>query len=155
MDFQISGLSPQPFKSLFALNDAALAELGAQRCFAEDASSYPCRVSLAHAEPGEELLLLSYEHQKAHSPYRAAGPIFVRKVVTSAFLATNVIPDPVRSRLLSVRAYDAKGIIVEADVVEGKEIETLIARFFDREDVTYLHIHYARRGCYACRVDRL
>ena len=154
MNFQIRGLSPQPFQPLFALTDVALAEMGAERCFADDAASYPCRVSVAHAEPGEELLLLSYEHQDAHSPYRAAGPIFVRKSAHSAFVATNVIPEPVRTRLLSVRAYDAQGLIVDADVVDGSKIETLIKRFFALHDVSYLHIHYARRGCYACRVDR-
>ena len=99
MDFRITGLSPQPFQSLFALSDAALAEIGVQRCFADAPNSYPCRVSIADAEPGEELILLSWEHQPAHSPYRAAGPIFVRRSAHCAFVATNVIPDPVRVRL--------------------------------------------------------
>jgi hypothetical protein len=67
----------------------------------------------------------------------------------------NNVPEPVRVRLLSVRAYDADDMIVEADVVDGVEVESLIERFFEREDVVYLHIHYARRGCYACRVDRV
>ncbi len=155
MDFRITGLSPQPFQSLFALTDAALADLGATRCFADDSSpGFPCRVSVAHALAGEELILLSYEHQGAHSPYRASGPIFVRKSATAAFAATNAIPDPVRVRLLSVRAYDAQDLIVDAEVVDGSEIEGLIERFFAQKDVAYLHIHYARRGCYACRVDR-
>ena len=64
------------------------------------------------------------------------------------------MPEPVRVRLLSVRAYDRDDMIVEAEVVEGKEIEALIERYFQRIDVAYLHLHYARRGCYACRVDR-
>jgi transcriptional regulator len=45
-------------------------------------------------------------------------------------------------------------MIVEAEVVEGAEVEAMIERLFARQDVAYLHIHYARRGCYACRVDR-
>lgn len=59
-----------------------------------------------------------------------------------------------RVRLLSVRAYDGDNMIVEAEVVEGHLIEALIDRYFGRDDVAYLHLHYARRGCYACRVDR-
>lgn len=154
MDFRITGISPQSFRPLFDLSDDALRQLGVRRVFADDAS-FPCRVSVAHAAPGEELLLANYEHQPApHSPYRATGPIFVRRLATEVFDAINVIPEPVRTRLLSVRAYDARGLIVDADVVEGGEVETLIERFFAREDVSYLHIHYARRGCYACRVDR-
>ena len=154
MDFRITGLSPESFKPLFALDDRTLASMGAQRTIADDATSFPCRVSLAHAAPGEELILLSFEHQGAHSPYRATGPIYVRKAATIAFDAFDVIPEPVRARLLSVRAYDAQDLIVEAEVVDGKDIEPLIAAFFKHEDVAYLHVHYARRGCYACRVDR-
>jgi len=155
-NFHITGLPPQPFHELFALSDDALAEMGAQRVYADDSTpGAPCRVSLAHAEPGEELILLSWQHQGAHSPYRAAGPIFVRKVAATAFDAINLIPEPVRVRLLSVRAYDAQDLIVEAEVIDGSEIESLIARFFERADVAYLHIHYARRGCFACRVDRI
>ena len=155
MDFRITGLSPEPFKPLFDLDNAALANLGARRSIADDAISFPCRVSLAHAAPKEELILLSYEHQGAHSPYRATGPIFVIKSAIAAFDAINVIPEPVRTRLLSVRAYDAQDLIVIADVVDGKDVEALIASFFEREDVAYLHVHYARRGCYACRIDKV
>jgi len=154
MDFRITGLSPEPFKPVFQLDADALSAIGAQRVFADDASGYPCRVSLAHALPGEELILMSYQHQPGHSPYRAAGPVFARKSALNAFDAVNVVPEPVRVRLLSVRAYDGDDMIVEAEVVEGNVIEALIERYFERDDVAYLHLHYARRGCYACRVDR-
>lgn len=155
MNFRIRGLSPEPFKAMFQLDDAELVAHGAQRVFADDSTpGYPCRVSLAHATPGEELLLMSYEHQAAHSPYRATGPIFARKSATVAFDAMNIVPEPVRVRLLSVRAYDAGGMIVEADVVDGRAFESMVDQYFTRDDVAYLHVHYARRGCYACRVNR-
>ena len=155
MDFRVTGLSPELFQPLFVLDDAALTDLAVHRTIADDATGFICRVSLAHAAPGEELILLSFEHQGAHSPYRATGPIFVRKSAITQFDEINLIPEPVRSRLLSVRAYDAEDQIVEADVVDGKEIETLIEKFFVQEAVAYLHIHYARRGCYACRIDKV
>lgn len=155
MNFRITGLFPESFRAIFSLNDAELATLGAQRAFADDSTGFPCRVSLTHAAPGEELILISYAHQTARSPYQAAGPIFVRKAATVACEAVNKVPEPVRIRLLSVRAYDTTDMIVEADVVDGVEVESLIDRYFEREDVAYLHIHYARRGCYACRVDRV
>ncbi len=154
MDFRITGISPEPFKAVFQLDADALSAIGAQRVFADDASGYPCRVSLAHALPGEELILMSYAHQPGLSPYRAAGPVFARKSAQNAFDEVKIVPESVRLRLLSVRAYDRDAMIVEADVVEGKEVEALIERYFQRDDVAYLHLHYARRGCYACRVDR-
>lgn len=154
MAFQIRGLSPQPFQPLFALADEALAERGIQRVFADDAEGFPCRVSLAHALPGEELLLLSHRHQPAASPYQAAGPIFVRRHAVAADFAPGAVPEPLQVRLLSVRAYDRGDCIVDAEVVDGRELVPLIARMFDNNAVAYLHVHYARRGCYACRVDR-
>lgn len=155
MNFRMSGLSPALFSDLFHLNDAELAARGAQLVIADDSTpGLPCRVSLAHAEPGEELILVSYEHQPAHSPYRASGPVFARKSAKVAFDAVNVVPEPVRIRFLSARAYDAEGMIIDADVIDGSAIESLIDRYFQQDDVAYLHLHYARRGCFACRVDR-
>jgi hypothetical protein len=48
-----------------------------------------------------------------------------------------------------------KDTIVDAEVAPGTELETLIGRFSADPRVAYLHVHNARRGCYACRVDRL
>ena len=154
MDFRLSGISPEPFRHLFARDDAALAPLGAKRYVADDAKGFPCRVSIEHAAIGEEVLLLSYQHQPADSPYRASGPIFVRKSAVAAYDGINEIPAPIRTRLLSVRAYDANDLIADAEVIEGAQIESLIERFICEERAAYLHIHYARRGCFACRVDR-
>ena len=74
MDFRLSGISPEPFRHLFARDEAALATLGVKRYVADDAKGFPCRVSIEHAAIGEEVLLLSYQHQPADSPYRASGP---------------------------------------------------------------------------------
>ena len=65
------------------------------------------------------------------------------------------MPEQQRVRLLSVRAYDAKGMMVDAEVAPGGELEAVIERFFRRPEVAYLHAHNARRGCYSCRVDRV
>ncbi len=154
MNYVVRGISPVPFRALFALSDAELAAQGIQRCFADD-DGYPCRVSLAHANIGEEVLLLSYEHQSASSPYRAIGPIFVRKVAATQAMLTGAIPEPFRTRLLSVRAYNRQDCIVDAEVEEGVRVEPLIARMFGNPDAAYLHVRYARRGCYAGRIDRV
>ena len=36
----------------------------------------------------------------------------------------------------------------------GAQAEALIARFFENPNVAYIHAHYARRGCFAARIDR-
>jgi hypothetical protein len=45
--------------------------------------------------------------------------------------------------------------MVDADLVDGREIEGLIGRLFGDPRVAYLHAHYAKRGCYAARIDRV
>ena len=44
--------------------------------------------------------------------------------------------------------------MVDADVAEGLEAIPLLERFFSSNKVEYVHIHFARRGCYGCRVER-
>ena len=155
MNFRILGLSRVPFEALFAMSDAELAGIGAKRCIADEPHSAPCRISMIDADVGEELILASFEHQAAHSPYRASGPVYVRRDAIETFAADNVVPDCVRRRLLSVRAYDADGLIADAEVVDGSALESAIDRFFAMPGIAYLHVHYARRGCYACRIDRV
>lgn len=45
-------------------------------------------------------------------------------------------------------------MMVWADVHPGTELESGIAALFALERVDYLHLHYAKPGCYACRVAR-
>ena len=154
MSFRALGLPLSPFEPLFALSDAELARRGMTRMIAGEKPGFPCRVSLEDAEPGERVILLPFEHQPAHSPYRASGPIFVRERAAEAFDMVDVVPPVLRGRMLSLRGYDAQDCIVEADVVSGDAVEDSIARFFARDDVRYIHIHNAKRGCYACRIER-
>lgn len=151
--FRLTALPAEPFAPLFALDAAALAERHVQRLTA-GGPGYFCRVGLDHIESGRDLLLLSYEHHPAASPYRASGPIFVGHGAVRARPAPGEIPDAMRTGLFAVKAYDAQGDIVDADVAEGTALEPRIARFLQRADTAFLHLHYARRGCYACRVER-
>jgi hypothetical protein len=152
--FQISALRRDDFEELFSLDDEALALRGAKRYVADRTPGFPCRVSLEDAEPGERVVLVPFRHQPADSPYRASGPIFVREAARTAVLPAGAVPALLRTRLLSVRAYDGSDLMIDADVVDGAELEPLVARMLQRERVSYIHVHFARRGCFACRVDR-
>ncbi len=158
MDFRITGLPAEPFLPLFGMTDEELLTHGARRVTATpdmEPSLPPCRVSLRDAAPGEASILLHYPHHVSPaSPYRASGPIYVREGVRETASFINHVPAQQRTRLLSVRAYDDAGLMVDADVAEGTELEPLIARLFRRDDVAFLHAHNARRGCYSCRIDR-
>lgn len=154
MSFQIHALPADTFAPLFALSDDELRGRDIRSVFADDRPVYPCRVSLQDAVEGERLLLLPYDHHRVDTPYRASGPVYVREAATQALPATDEVPALLRARLLSLRAYDTRGMMVWADAVPGTEVETAIEALFAIERSAYIHIHYAKPGCYACRVER-
>lgn len=154
MSFRTLGLDPAPFRHLYGLPDEALAALGVQRHVADAKPGFPDRVEIRDAEPGETLLLLNYTHQPADTPYRASHAIFVREGAERAYNEANTVPEPLRGRLISLRAFDGRHQMADADIVAGQELEGAIERFFANPGVCYLHAHYAKRGCYAARIER-
>lgn len=154
MNFRIQGLPASEFAHLAGASDDHLRDLGAQRVRVTEPHAAPDRISLRDAEPGETVLLLNYEHQPAASPYRSRHAIYIIEGEQRRFDAVDVVPDAMRRRLLSLRAFDAQGMMVDADIVDGREAEPLIARLLADPRASYVHAHYARRGCFAARIER-
>jgi len=154
MTFHVRGLEADAFAPLFHLNEDGLAAIGARRVVADAADLYPCRIALRRVDEGEELLLLNHAHQtNPGSPYRSAGPIFVsRSARTGSYRGE--LPPMLRDRLLSLRAYDANAFIIDAEVGEGEEVVRLIERFLANPKVAHVDAHFARRGCFAARIER-
>jgi Protein of unknown function (DUF1203) len=155
MSFRITGLSPEPFRPLFGLSDQELAAQGVRRYVADSKPGFPDRVEMRDAEPGETVLLLNYTHQPADTPYRASHAIFVIEGAKVRYDRIDEVPAALRLRTLSLRAFDKDDLIVDADLVDGGNVESAIQRFFADPRVTYIHAHYAKYGCYAARIDRL
>jgi hypothetical protein len=136
------------------LSDDELAQQGAVRRIADARNpGYPCRVSLTDSNPGDELILVNYEHHPVDSPYRMRFAIFVRKG-DQTFDAVDAVPDQLRKRTLAVRAFDADGMMVGVELIGGEKVEDAIERLFADPRAVYLHVHFAAPGCYAARVDR-
>ncbi len=154
MAFQISPLDEGDFSHLFNRSDADLAAHGAVRMRADVHPGFPCRVSLEDAAIGESVILVNYEHLPVASPYRSSHAVFVREGCETASPLVDEVPESLRIRLLSIRAFDGQGMMRDADVVHGGELETAVERLLDDPDVAYLHVHNAKPGCYAARIDR-
>ena len=154
MNYRITGLSPEPFKHLFGLNDDELARHGAKRYVVDEAPGFPDRIEMRDCTLGETVLLVNYFHQPASTPYRSSHAIFVREGASQTYDCADEVPEVMRRRLLSLRAFDGDGMMIEADVVQGSELAPLIERLLAIPGVAYIHAHNAKQGCYSGRIDR-
>ena len=154
MSFRIRGLSSEPFRPLVELDDVALARVNARRFVVDRNPGFPDRISMRDAEPGETVLLVNHVCHDAATPYRASHAIYIRETDEAPYDAIDEVPPAMRARLLSLRAFDVEGMMLDADIVEGQEVEGLIARLFDNPRIAYIHAHNARRGCYSGLIER-
>jgi len=154
VSYRISGLDPAPFRHLYGLTDEELARSNVRRYVVDSKPGFPDRIEMRDLDPGETALLLNYVHQPAGTPYRASHAIFVREGAENRYEAVDEIPEAIRTRMISLRAFDDTGEMVDAYLVDGRAIEPLIARYLADPRVSYLHAHYAKRGCYAGRIER-
>jgi hypothetical protein len=100
---------------------------------------------------GERVLLLNYEHQSAPTPYRASHAIFVRETALRTSTLRDALPPVMDGRAMSLRAFDADGMIVLADLAQPGEATALVERQLADPRVAYVHAHFADYGCYAAR----
>ena len=105
-------------------------------------------------EIGETAILLNFEHQPAPTAYRSRHAIFIGETATRALDLIDILPDAIRCRPISLRAFSVSGEMIDADLADGADLVPVIERFFANPEVDYLHAHYARRGCYAARIVR-
>jgi hypothetical protein len=153
MTYAITGLDPDPFAPLFALDDAALAARGARRVTASADRGFPCRISLDDAKAGEELILLHHTSHDVDTPYRSAYAIYVRQGVEAATY-TDTTPPVFEGRPLALRGFDAAGMLQAARLAGPGEADAAIRSLFADDAIAYIDAHNAAHGCFAARVTR-
>ena len=153
-NFQIKAIR-EDFNHLFSLSDSQLREQGARKILVDNYPGFPCRISLVDAPIGEEVVLLPFKHHNTDSPYQASGPIFVRKNVIAPELEVNEIPKILHHRFLSLRGYDSSGMMIETDTCHGSDVQSKLQTIFENSEVSYVHIHNAKPGCYNCVAERI
>jgi hypothetical protein len=57
-------------------------------------------------------------------------------------------------RLIALRAFDDAGMMIDAEIIPGAEVEASALRMLANPTVAYIHAHNPARGCYAARIDR-
>jgi Protein of unknown function (DUF1203) len=124
---------------------------------ASSASGFPCRHCLRCAEPGETMLLGSYNLPRPLGIYWTPSPIFLHAQTCARFVSENEVAPIIRSNaLVSVRAYDDADQCIYAlgQVCSGAEVDAPLEHALDDPRTAFVNVHTARPGCLLSRVER-
>jgi hypothetical protein len=154
MAYRIEGLAREVYDSLLGLSDDALAECGARRLIADAKPGFPCRATLADAEPGERLILFNHVSHDVAGPYRAAYAVYVRETATEPACWIDEPPPVFAGRTLSLRGFDAAGDLRAALLAAPGEADRTIRTLFERPEIAQIHAHNAAAGCFSAKIVR-
>jgi hypothetical protein len=118
---------------------------------------YPCRHCLQPAEPGETMLLGSYNLPRPRGIYWTPSPIFVHQAACRRAEADNQIAPIIQvNPLVSVRAYDATDQCLYdlGQVCAGSDVAAPLERALVDPRTAFVNIHTARPGCLLSYVER-
>ena len=121
-----------------------------RRISATEGGGFPCRHCLQMGEPGEMMLLGSYNLPRPRGIYWTPSPVFVHERACARSEADNVIAPVVRANsLVSIRAYDTvdQCIYDLGHVGAGDAIDSPLDRALSDPRTAFVNIHTARPGC--------
>jgi len=153
MAYRIKGIDPTPYRSLFGLSDDELAERGAVRMTVAD-PTFPCRVSLTDRALGEKVLLVNHVSHDVANPYRASHAIFVTEADEQPAEYVDQVPPVFEKRILSLRGFDADGMMADAILTQPGGADAGIRQLFANPEIETIHAHNATRGCFSARIER-
>jgi hypothetical protein len=152
MTYRINGLDPSPFGPLYGLSQGELERRGGVRMRVTDCPGFPCRIRLEDAAIGEMVLVVNHVSHDVDNPYRASHAIFVTEGADTAAEFLDEVPPALGRRVLSLRAFDARGMMSDALLAQPGEVP--IRRLFEAPQTACIHANNAVRACFAARVDR-
>jgi len=154
MSYVVKGIDPEPYRSLFGLSDEELAKQGVVRMTVSAKPSFPFRVSLTDRDLGESMLLINHVSHDVANPYRASHAIFVTEGADKAAEYVDQVPPVFETRVLSLRGFDADGMMAEAILTQPGGADAGIRQLFANPDIETIHAHNATRGCFSAKIER-
>lgn len=154
MTYLVSGIDPAPYHRLSGLSDDELALEGVLRLKVTNRPGFPCRVTLTDCPVGETVLLLNHVSHDVMNPYRATHAIFIAERAEKAGEYVDEVPPALSFRILSLRGFDAEGMMVDAILTQAGETDAGIRKLFENPAIATIHAHNAARGCFAAKIQR-
>ena len=136
------------------MDESELTKRGIVRMIVTRKPGFPCRVTLTDREVGETVLLLNHVSHDVPNPYRASHAIFVAQWVEKAAEHVDEVPLVLDSRTLSLRGFDAEGMMIDAALAQPGEAEAGILKLLGTSNIEVIHAHNAARGCFAATIER-
>ena len=153
MAYRIKGIDPAPYRPLFGLPDEELEKRGVVRMTVTD-PTFPCRVSLTDRALGENVLLVNHVSHDVANPYRASHAIFVTEGDEQPAEYVDKVPPVFETRVLSLRGFDADGMMADALLTQQGEADAGIRKLFANPEIATIHAHNATRGCFSAKIER-
>ena len=154
MAYRITGLDPAPYRPLFGLSDAELAERGVARMTVTEKPGFPDRISLTDRDVGESVLLVNQVSHNVANPYRASHAIFVAERASEPAEYVDEVPPVFETRVLSLRGFDRNGMMADAILAQPGEADAGIRKLFESPAIETIHAHNATRGCFSAKIER-
>jgi hypothetical protein len=119
----------------------------------DSSESSPCRHCLRWAKPGEHVILFPFTAIPPGHPYSETGPIFVHADDCQRYSTPNEYPADFREGRV-FRGYDEKYNMIDAQVLDGREPDLVIQKFFQNPDTAFVDARSVTRGCFTFRIQR-
>jgi hypothetical protein len=120
-----------------------------------DGPGFPCRHCLRLGQPGETMLLASWDLPLPQGPYWTPSPVFLHADSCPHAALADALPETVTvNSLISLRHYDAAGLCLYdlGIVLPGEAAEAALRERLGDPRLAYVNIHTARPGCWLARV---
>ena len=154
MAYRIEGLRREPFEHLFGLSEDELSAHNARRMVADVKPGFPCRIALDDCEIGTPVLLLNHVSHDVPNAYRASHAIFVSEQAGEPAVYEDQVPPALDRRILSLRAFDEAGMMVDAALAQPGAADDAIRTLLAEPRTAFIHAHNAVRGCFAAKIER-
>jgi len=120
----------------------------------DDSPSFPDRITLRDIPIGETSLLFNYTYLDTQSPYKGSHAIFIWEGQLEAGIYQNILPEVMKNRILSLRGFNSRDMLIEAPLTQPGEAKKKILSLLDNDKVAFILAHNAKQGCFSCRIDR-
>lgn len=114
----------------------------------------PMRDQLRRANPGERIILCSYQAIGLPSEFAEIGPIYISADQPARQLSAGELPTGYFNRTFALRAYDARDRIAESALVEPENAANEFSRLLGQQGIAFLHARFAGHGCFAAHIQR-